>query len=390
MKKSQVSKHILVIVIVGMIFSIGFQAGRGNFIFGNSMGSQNNLPSDIDYSSVEQVYDNLRQQYDGKLDYNKLMDGLKQGLVSASGDPYTEYLNAEQSKEFEGSLNGSFEGIGAELSKENDLVIIVAPIANTPAAKAGLKPKDAIIKINDESANGYSVEKAKNKIRGPKDTVVKLTVIRDGKELTFSITRATINVPSVESEIVDNIGIIRIFRFGDDTTELAEKVARDFKSKNVKGVILDLRGNPGGYLTASVDVSSLWLNNKVVLKEKRDNKIVKTFKSDNNAILEGIPTVVLIDEGSASASEITAGALKDNSAAKLVGQKSFGKGSVQQPQELPSGGILKVTIARWYTPNDKNIDKQGIEPDHKVKITEDDIKNKKDPQLEFAKKLLNK
>ena len=197
--------------------------------------------------------------------------------------------------------------------------------------------------------------------------------------------REEINIPSVESKIIDgNIGYMKIIRFGDDTAELARKAADQFKADGVKRVILDLRGNPGGYLDASVDVSSLWMQDKIVLTERRDGVIIKTYKTRGSSPLLGIPTVVLIDEGSASASEITAGALRDNNAATLIGVKSFGKGSVQQPQNLDNGGILKVTIARWFTPNGKNIDKQGIQPDKKVEISEEDIKAGRDPQLDAA------
>lgn len=390
MKKFDIKRTAIIVLLVGLIFSVGVQTGKGNITFGRSNNTSNSqLPENINYSSVEQVYDSLREQYDGELDYDKLLDGLKSGLVAASGDPYTEYLSEEQAKEFEGDLNGTFEGIGAELSKEDEFVVIVAPIKDMPADKAGLKPKDKISKINGENAFGMSVEEAKNKIRGPKGSKVKLTLIRDNKELEVEITRATINVPSVESSIKNGIGILTIYRYGDDTSYLARKAANEFKQAGVKGVVLDLRGNPGGYLEAAVNVSSLWLNNKVVLKEKRGDVVIKTYESRGEATLDGIPTVVLINEGSASASEITAGALKDNNAATLVGVKSYGKGSVQQPEPLQSGGILKVTIARWYTPDGKNIDKEGIKPDNEVKLTEEDYKNGKDPQLDAAIGILN-
>jgi carboxyl-terminal processing protease len=316
------------------------------------------------------------------------MDGLKAGLVSASGDPYTEYLSPDKAKEFSGQLNGTFEGIGAYLGKnEQGNVIVISPVEGFPAEKAGLKPRDVIVEIDGKDATAYSVDQAVDKIRGPKGTNVKLRVVRNEKEdISFDIKREEINIPSVESKIIDgNIGYMKITRFGDDTSDLALQAAEKFKASNVKKVILDLRGNPGGYLESAVDVSSLWLKNKTVLTERRDGVTIKTYKSSGDSPLLGIPTVVLIDEGSASASEITAGALHDNKAATLVGVKSFGKGSVQQPQNLSNGAILKVTVARWYTPNGKNIDKQGIEPDKKVEISADDIKAGRDPQLDAAK-----
>lgn len=380
------------LVLVCLIFGAGLAVGSGRIDLSNQRSSENkNLPENLNYASVEQVYDKLRSQYDGKLDLNKLMDGLKQGLVSASGDPYTEYMDPSAAKEFSGDLNGSFEGIGAELGKDKDAVIIVSPISGAPADKAGLRPKDIIAKIDGSSAINMSVEEARNKIRGPKGTHVKLDIIRGDQALALDIVRDTITIPSVESKtLAGNIGYIKISRFGDDTTQLAQKAATGFKDSGVKSVVLDLRGNPGGYLDSAVGVSSLWLNNKTVLLEKRDGKVINTYTSRGTPTLLGIPTVVLIDEGSASASEITAGALHDNKVAQLVGTKSFGKGSVQQPQNLPNGGILKVTIARWYTPNDKNIDKEGIQPDTAVERSADDYKAGRDPQLDAALAILKK
>jgi carboxyl-terminal processing protease len=364
-----------------------FGAGQVN-LKANRTSTQKNLPSNLNYADVERVYDELRASYDGDLDINKLMDGLKQGLVSASGDPYSEYLSPEKATEFSGQLNGTFEGIGAYLGKNDQgNVIVISPVDGFPAKKAGLQPRDVIVEINGEDATAYSVDQAVEKIRGPKGTNVKLRVIRNEKEdLSFDIKREEINIPSVETKVIDNkIGYIKITRFGDDTAELTRQAAEKFKADGVNKVILDLRGNPGGYLDAAVDVSSLWLKNNVVLTERRDGVTIKTYKSRGSAPLLGIPTVVLIDEGSASASEIVAGALKDNNAASLVGVKSFGKGSVQQPQTLENGGILKVTVARWYTPGGKNIDKQGIQPDKTVDISVDDIKAGRDPQLDAAK-----
>jgi carboxyl-terminal processing protease len=386
--KSELSNSKKIIILVAVFFG-GWLFGAGQVnLKANRTSTQKNLPSNLNYADVERVYDELRASYDGDLDINKLMDGLKQGLVSASGDPYSEYLSPEKATEFSGQLNGTFEGIGAYLGKNDQgNVIVISPVDGFPAKKAGLQPRDVIVEINGEDATAYSVDQAVEKIRGPKGTNVKLRVIRNEKEdLSFDIKREEINIPSVETKVIDNkIGYIKITRFGDDTAELTRQAAEKFKADGVNKVILDLRGNPGGYLDAAVDVSSLWLKNNVVLTERRDGVTIKTYKSRGSAPLLGIPTVVLIDEGSASASEIVAGALKDNNAASLVGVKSFGKGSVQQPQTLENGGILKVTVARWYTPGGKNIDKQGIQPDKTVDISVDDIKAGRDPQLDAAK-----
>jgi carboxyl-terminal processing protease len=377
----------LSILFLGLlIFVAGVQTGNGNFAVLRSSSSNKGLPANLDYSGVERIYDQLRVKYDGQLTVDQLQDGLKKGLVAASGDPYTEYMPPKEAKDFDEQLSGSFEGIGAELGKDKDSVIIVSPISGTPAAKAGLRPKDAIVQINGKDATGLSVEEARNKIRGPKGTQVKLTIIRDGQKLDLTITRDTITIPSVESKILDgNIGYLKVSRFSDDTAALTTTAAAEFKQKNVKGVILDLRGDPGGYLEAAVNVASLWLpSNKTVLQERRGGTTTKTYTSLGTATLQGIPTIALIDEGSASASEITAGALRDNGAATLLGVKSFGKGSVQEPMQLNDGSLLKITVARWYTPNGKNIDKQGITPDQKVERTDNDYQAGRDPQLDVA------
>ncbi|HEU5187766.1 MAG TPA: S41 family peptidase, partial [Candidatus Saccharimonadales bacterium] len=245
---------------------------------------------------------------------------------------------------------------------------------------------DLIVKVNDQDTTGWSIDKAVSEIRGEKGTTVKLTIVRDQEVKDFSIVRDAIVNPSVRYEITEgNIGYLRISRFSDtDTVDLARKAAQEFKQKGVKGVVLDLRGNGGGYLGAAQDVSGIWLKDKVVVQERRGNEVVETLKSDGNAILEGVPTVVLIDEGSASASEIVAGALRDHEAAQLLGKKTFGKGSVQTIEEMPGGGQLKITIAKWYTPNGKNINKEGIQPDIQVEISKEDITAGRDLQRQRA------
>jgi carboxyl-terminal processing protease len=378
---------VTILVLAGVLF-LGIGIGNGTITAGDGAyrRSVQKEGSKLSYDGIDQLYDELHNRFDGQLDTHKLEDGLKEGLVKAAGDPYTEYLSAEENKEFTEQLSGTFEGIGAELGKDGESIVIISPIDGFPAEKAGIRAKDIISKINGETAFDISTTEAVKKIRGPKGTNVKLDIIRDGKPLSFEITRDQISTPSVKWEVTsDNIGVMTISRFGEDTSGLAQQAAAEFKSKNVKGVILDVRGNPGGLLDASVHLSSLWLPyGKTILQEKRDNKVVKTYPAREEPVLLGIPTVVLMDEGSASASEITAGALKDNGVASIIGNKSYGKGSVQEIRELGGGSVLKVTIARWYTPNGRNIDKEGIEPDQKVDISEQDITAKKDPQKEAA------
>lgn len=390
-KKFSVAKILLGTFIV---FWLGFYSSEADLIKidlkkQNANQSSQNLPEQLDYSAVEEVYSKLKSNFDGELDAKKLEDGLREGLVRAAGDPYTEFMDEKASKEFQENLSGSFEGIGAELGKKNELIVIVSPIAGFPAEKAGLKANDTIVDINGESAVDLSITQAVEKIRGPKGTEIKLGVIRNGKHLDFKITRDTISIPSVTTEKVGDIGIIRISRFSEDTAQLVRDAALKFKKENVKGVILDLRGNPGGLLDASVDVSSVWLlKGQTILQEKRGDEVIKTYFAKGDPVLNGVKTVVLIDGGSASASEIVSGALSDHKAATLIGVKSFGKGSVQEVNELDFGGILKVTVARWYTPEGINIDKDGIKPDKNVKLTDKDIEQDKDPQQKAAIDLL--
>jgi len=378
---------------VGLLLIVsGFVAGNRwydivNFIDGQR-GANEQLPDDLDYSEVEEVYDSLRSNFDGQLDIEKLIDGLKAGLVEATGDPYTVYLTQEESNEFLDSLNGTFTGIGAELGIDDDQLIVVAPLDGFPADKAGLRARDVVVKINGEDTIGIKVEEAVNKIRGPQGTEVTLTITRAGRTFDLTITREEITVPSVTSEIKNGLGYLRVSRFSEDTNQLARAAANQFRQSGVKGVILDLRNNGGGFLSGAVDLAGLWLDGDVVVQERRSEQVIDTLEAGHNAILNGIPTIVLVNEGSASASEIVAGALKDHGAARLVGVTTFGKGSVQELEKLKSGGTLKVTIARWYTPNGHNIDNQGIGPDIEVKPSNKNIEDGNDVQRARAEKEL--
>ncbi len=376
-------------VVATLIFMFGVGVGNGQILFGSTVDSVNkDLPEDLNYASVERVYDLLRTNYDGKLDATKLIDGLKSGLAAAAGDPYTQYLSKDEAKKFNEELSGSFTGIGAQLGQdENNNIVIIAPIEGFPASKAGVRPQDIIVSIDSVSTTGMSIDKAVARIRGPKDTKVQLRILRNNKEdLTLSIMRDDIKVASVKWELLDgNVGYIDVSQFSEDTTLLMGEAARDLKAKGATSILLDLRGNPGGLLTSAIDMSNIWLpKGKIIVQEKRGGVVTSTHTAVGDGVFIGVPTAVLIDAGSASASEIVAGALQDNEAATLYGEKSFGKGSVQQIQELPNGSEVKVTVARWYRPNGQNIDKKGITPGQEVKLSEDDYKQKRDPQKDAA------
>lgn len=391
LKNRQFSLGVLLVSIV-----IAFVAGTrlqfvGDYFFSPYTNKGNQaLSANLDTAEAQRIYDILKKKYDGKLDAQKLEDGLKKGLVDAVGDPYTVYFNEKEASQFADDLNGTFTGIGAELGKRNDNLVVIAPVDGSPAQKAGLKAGDIIIKVDGNDATQWSVDEAVNKIRGDAGTDVTLTVVRDGRPQDIVITRAEITVPSVTSEVINGVGYIKISRFSDDTATLAKQAATSFKQQNVSGVVVDVRDNGGGLLESAVQVAGIWLNNKVVVEERQGGRTTDALRTGNNTILEGVPTVMLINGGSASASEILAGALHDHGAATLLGKKSFGKGSVQELIDLPSGGKLKVTVARWYTPNGKNIDKEGIKPDKEVDLTDADANAGKDPQKDTAINSLKK
>ena len=374
------------VMILAFIFvaGIGYVAGAINVgaikSFGGLLGRE-----DLDLSSVQQTYRELKANFDGDIDDATLIEGANKGMVDSLGDQYTVFLNSKESTDFDNSLTGNIGGgIGVEVGTRNNQPTVVRVLQGNPAEKAGVQVSDVIVKVNDEDVKDWTTSEIVSKIRGEVDTTVKITMNRGGTEKEFVITRATVNNPSAFGEIKNNVGVLTITRFDDNTASLARAVARDFKDKGVKGVVLDLRGNGGGYVTAAQDVAGIWLNKQVVVTERRGGTVTDELKSGGDPILNGIPTVVLVNESSASASEIVAGALRDHKVAKLVGETTFGKGSVQKLVNLTGGATLKVTIARWYTPAGDNISETGIKPDTIILRTSDDINAGRDPQLDGA------
>ena len=386
-KRQQLSWFLTLIIVAIVSFVAG---ARSDALFANvaSVFGVRTSNKTIDLSSVQKTYQELVANYDGKLDTQKLIYGANRGLVEAAGDPHTAYMDPDETKEFDKSLSGQIGGgIGAEIGLRNNKPTIIKPLENSPAQKAGIKAGEAIVKVNDEVSSDWSVEKVVSKIRGEVGTSVKLTLLSGGQTHEVSVVRQNIVSPAVESEIDGEIGILKVNRFGDDTVSLARKYASEFVEKGVKKVILDLRNNPGGTVGAAQGLLGIWLDNQIAMTERRGSEIVKTLRTTGMPILGNMKTVVLINGNSASASEITAGALREYGKATLVGQKSYGKGSVQIVLGLPGGSQMKVTEARWYTPKGKNIDKTGIEPDVKVDLSSDDVNNNVDPQMDKAKSL---
>jgi carboxyl-terminal processing protease len=330
----------------------------------------------------------MKNNFDGSIDAEKALEGAREGLVAAGGDPYTVYLDAKAAKSLSDGLTGSLSGIGAEIGIKNSYVTVIAPVDGTPAQKAGLQPGDIIIKIDKEDTTGMSVDTAVSKIRGKKDTQVTLSLVRGTTNPAFdvTITRADIVVPSVKWSMKEGtIGYIQLTRFGPDTAQLTDQAATELKAQGATKIILDMRNNGGGYLDAGVAVASEFLpEGKLVVEEKTGGKTRDKLNSSAGGKLVGLPLEILVNGGSASASEIVAGALHDNGVGKLVGEKTFGKGSVQEIKKLDGGAEFKVTVAHWYTPKGININKEGIKPDSEVKLTTEDFNASRDPQLEAA------
>lgn len=355
----------------------------------------NKLTEDVDFNLFWNVWDILKKEYvdKDKLDDKKMFYGALRGLVESIGDPYTVFMEPKIAKEFSDDLAGTFEGIGAEIGKKDNIITIIAPLADMPAEKAGLVAGDKIYAIDGQAATGLAIDEAVRKIRGPKGTEVVLTIFRNGfdKAKDFKIIRQTILVKSVRTKMSDNkIFIITITNFNDDTSGLFKQAAQEAAEKNPKGIILDLRNNPGGYLETAIDVASEWIDQGVVVTERFSAEKKNEYLSRGRARLKDFPTVVLVNQGSASASEIVAGALKDLGKATILGMKTFGKGSVQTLEEIKDGSSVKITVAEWLTPKGYNINQQGIVPDVEVDLTPEDYNENKDPQMDKAVELLTK
>lgn len=383
-------KRVKLLAIGLILIGLGYFIGSDKIqLFGRPYPANTGLSRNINYHELDDLYDTLRQNYDGNMTDKQVLDGLKHGLAQSTGDPYTDFMTATEAKEFNGDLQGTFSGIGARLElDDNKNVIVAAPLVGSPAEAAGLRAKDVIADINGESTYRMSVADAVKKIRGEKGTKVKLVILRGGSErLDFAITRDTIKIDSVVYKKVaqDKIGYIQVSQFSNDTDELIQAAADSLKKDGIKKVILDMRDNPGGEISTAVNLSSLWLKQgDPVVQQRRGKQVIDTKYANNNNQLHGLDTVVLLNAGSASASEITALALKDNGAAVIMGEQSYGKGVVQQLFPFNDGSSLKVTIAKWYSPAGTNVDKKGVKPDREVKMTEADYKSGNDAQLNAA------
>lgn len=355
----------------------------------------------VDFSLLWDTWNKLESNYLRPLDYTKMIRGAASGMVDAVGDPYTVFFDPEGADDLEKDISGEFEGVGMEVEKKGENIIVVAPLDGTPAQKAGIMPQDILYEINGISTVGFSTDQAVKIIRGPKGTKVEVTMLRKAKDGSYekkkiTMVREKIELPVLKFEIkkIDNkdVAYIKITQFTSHTFEKTLEAVGKIKQNGTQKIIIDLRNNPGGLLDQTILVSGLFLDkDQVIVAEGKgklnDEQIYENSKKGIFASNE-YKLVVLINEGSASASEIMAAALKENNRAQLVGKKSYGKGSVQTPIKLKDGSTLKVTIAEWLTPKQNHIDGKGIAPDFEVEITEKDIEDNKDPQLQKALELL--
>ncbi len=345
--------------------------------------------SSIDWSPLNEVYSRLATTYDGDIDKSVVIEGAKKGLTAALGDVYTVYMDTKTANDFNDSLHGNVgSGVGIEMGLRDGYTRVLRTLPDNPARKAGILAGDIIYKVNDEEVYMLTTDEIASKVRGETGTEVKLTVVRNGEELSFMMKRETINNVSAYVEYDGTTAIVTLTRFDTDTGTLVQGFAREFESKGINKVILDLRNNGGGYVSAAQDLLGLWVSNKPVLIQKSKHFGNSTMNSvSGKAMLENMKTIILVNESTASASEIVAGALQDYGKATVVGTKTFGKGVVQNLYNLSAGSLLKVTTASWYTPNDRSINKTGITPDQTVERSYEDINSMRDPQMDAAKAL---
>ncbi|OGY47682.1 MAG: hypothetical protein A2840_00145 [Candidatus Buchananbacteria bacterium RIFCSPHIGHO2_01_FULL_47_11b] len=399
---------VVIIFILGVSFGRQYESAVRTQ--GGEVTNKDALPEyltkDINFDLFWQVWQYVQDKYvESDIPETQLFYGALRGLVASLEDPYSVFLEPELSKEFEQELSGNFEGIGAEIGIKNDQLTLIAPLPNTPADQAGLQAGDKILAIDGEGTAGIALDYAVRQIRGQKGSQVILTILREGSDESrdVPIIRDTIEIDSVrfirkdpqgqqpeaENFLIDgDIAYIELLYFNENTLADWNKTVQKVLEANPRGIIFDLRNNPGGFLSTAIEIAGEWVNGKTVVLERLQSGAQVEHSAARRARFDSIPTVVLVNGGSASGSEIVAGALQDYGAATIVGETTFGKGSVQDLREFIDGSSVKLTIAEWLTPNGRTINKEGITPDIEVELTEENYSNGVDPQLEKAIELL--
>jgi len=387
----------LVAAVLGAYF-FGFQVGKSQSRIIPIEGVRNTqfgAPEAVDFSLFWDAWRIIQEKYSGTepFDYQKMVHGAISGMVESLGDPYTIFMDPEDTKRFRDDISGSFEGVGMEIGIRNRELQVIAPLEGTPAKAAGLRPGDVIVRVDDTFTRNLTIDEAVSFIRGPRGTDVTLSILRDDWSETkdFVITRAVIEIPSLQWEMKEeNIAYIQLFHFSEDASRTFGTAATGILASSADRIILDLRGNPGGFLQVSVDIAGWFLKRGqvVVVEDFGEEGKEVIYKARGNNRLGSLPLIILMNQGSASASEILAGALRDHKGVKLVGEKSFGKGSVQELENLVGESSLKVTVANWLTPNGSHITDVGLEPDVVVEMTPEDFDQELDPQLDKALELV--
>lgn len=386
------------VILISAAFGTGFYFGKSQIpvappegIINTDMGK----PEGTDFSLFWEAWRKLEEKFvdPEKIDYQEMIYGAISGMVSSLKDPYTVFMPPRETKIFKEDVSGEFQGVGMEIGIRNNQLTVIAPLKGTPADRAGLRAGDKIMKVDDTDTQGISVDEAVKLIRGPKGTEVVLTIRREGwsESREFKIIRAVIEIPSVEWETLsENIAYIKLYHFSETARLAFHQTGVEILNSPCQKIILDLRNNPGGYLEVAQDIGGWFLKKGeiVTIEDFRGEKKDKEYKAKGNEKFLSYPLVVLVDQGSASGSEILAGALRDNRGIKLIGQTTFGKGSVQELEELNQGS-LKITVARWLTPNGNLITEKGLTPDIEIEMTEEDFNEGRDPQLNKAIEILN-
>lgn len=393
--RKRIIKFIGAVVIVFAAYFFGFYSGEQavpSLYKVQNIANKESRMSDTDFNIFWDAWKTVTDKYVGRktIDPQKMVYGAVEGMVASLKDPYTSFFTPDQSKMLEDDINGSFTGIGAEIGFKKGILTVIAPLKDSPAKKAGIQASDKILKIDNVSTGELALETAVTKIRGERGTKVVLNILREGftEPRDFTITRDTITVPLVELHMErGGIAYIQLFNFLGDVDQEFQKVARQAVAQGAKKVVLDLRNNAGGFLDSAIETASFFIpEGEVVAIEDFGNTgdTRNEFRSKGYRYFQKMPVVVLIDGGSASAAEIVAGALKDARHVPLVGEKTFGKGSVQEVVNLTNGTSIKITVAKWLTPSGASIHEQGIEPTIPVKMTQKDRDAGADPQLAKA------
>ncbi|MEK7635754.1 MAG: S41 family peptidase [Patescibacteria group bacterium] len=407
-KYYQIGIFIVILAIIGVGafyygYDYGYQEGvekPKTLIIRGVANLEKDKPEEVNFDVFWEAWQVLKDKYVGadKLKAQDLVYGAVSGLVDSLNDPHSVFMPPTDAKKFSEDISGEFSGVGMEIGIRNNQLVVISPLKGTPAEKAGILAGDKILEVNSTSTEGLSVDEAVKLIRGPKGTKVILTIMRDSfeKPKEIEVIRDVIQVPTLDFEMLalreakgKDIAYFHLYNFYENAPSLFYQSAIKAALSSPKGIIFDLRNNPGGYLEASVNIAGWFLNRgDLVVSEEFASGQKQEFKAYGSGFFRNTPMVVLINEGSASASEILAGALKDNKKVKLIGKKSFGKGTVQELASLRDGSQIKITTAHWLMPKGQLIEKNGITPDYEVEITEEDLKNKKDPQLEKAIEIL--